>query len=269
MAGRLWGKPVFTSDAGGGGYGLHKFKDTRYLFTGHLHLSDFSRRHFGHAELKSARVIHGGVNPTKFSCDPESVHTGQVLFVGRLLPHKGINYLIEAVGSDIKLRIIGRPFRHAAAYGDLLMRMAENKQVSFETQRSDGELIEAYRTALCVVLPSVYTSVDGQQHVIPELLGLTLLEAMACGTPAICTNVASLPEVVEHGVTGFVVPPNDPAALRDRILWLQKHPEDAARMGRAARQRIVDRFSWDVAVQECLAAYAETLNQRNSNESSR
>ena len=69
---------------------------------------------------------------------------------------------------------------------------------------------------LCVVLPSVYRSAAGETKV-PELLGQTLLEGMACGLPAVCTRVASMPEVVDDGVTGFVVPPNDPTALGERL----------------------------------------------------
>ena len=133
--------------------------------------------------------------------------------------------------------------------------MAQGKQVTFDTHCSDVDLLNAYRSARCIVLPSVYESIDGQRHVIPELLGLTLLEAMACGTPAICTNVTSLPEIVEDGVSGFVVPPNDSAALRDRILWLRDNPVEAVRMGDAARKRAMDHFAWEIAVRECLAAY--------------
>ena len=54
----------------------------------------------------------------------------------------------------------------------------------------------------------------GHESKVPELLGQTLLEGMACGALAICTAVASMPEVVTDGETGFVVPPNDPAAMR-------------------------------------------------------
>ena len=74
---------------------------------------------------------------------------------------------------------------------------------------------------MCVVLPSVYRTDEGYETLVPELLGQTLLEGMACGTPAICTDVASMPEVVDHGVTGFVVPPNDPAGLGERLSWLR------------------------------------------------
>jgi len=259
VVGRLLGKPVLTTDAGAGGYGLHRLMNTRDLYAGHLHISEFSRRHFGHTDLSTARVIHGGIDPSRFNADPSFRRGGEVLFVGRLLPHKGIDYLIEAVGSDIPLRIIGRSFRHAAEYEQLLHRLAEGKQVSFNSRCSDAELVEAYQTALCIVLPSVYRSVDGQQHVIPELLGLTLLEGMASRAPAICTAVTSMPEIVEDGISGFVVPPNDPVALRERIVWLQDHPIEAARMGEAARRRAIEGFSWDLAVQECLSAYLEAV----------
>jgi glycosyltransferase involved in cell wall biosynthesis len=80
---------------------------------------------------------------------------------------------------------------------------------------------------------------------------------MACGIPAVCTDVASMPEVVENGVTGFVVPPNDPAALRAKLLWLRDHPAESAAMGRAGRERALSRFSWDRVVRECLAIYAQ------------
>jgi glycosyltransferase involved in cell wall biosynthesis len=90
---------------------------------------------------------------------------------------------------------------------------------------------------------------------VPELLGQTLLEGMACGAPTVCTDVASLPEVVDHGVTGFVVPANNPAALGERLRWLADHPAEAARLGAAGRRRVLERFTWPAVVQRCLAAY--------------
>jgi glycosyltransferase involved in cell wall biosynthesis len=95
----------------------------------------------------------------------------------------------------------------------------------------------------------------GGQTRVPELLGQTLLEGMACGAPAVCTAVASLPEVVEDGVSGFVVPPNDPAALRAALVRLRDDPAAAAAMGRAARRRVLDRFTWPAVVRRCLDAY--------------
>jgi glycosyltransferase involved in cell wall biosynthesis len=92
---------------------------------------------------------------------------------------------------------------------------------------------------------------------VPELLGQTLLEGMACGTPAICTNVASMPEVVEDGSTGFVVPPNDPSALREKLCWLREHSAEVNALGRAGRQRVLERFTWNNVVARCLDEYSK------------
>lgn len=67
--------------------------------------------------------------------------------------------------------------------------------------------------------------------------------------------MASLPEVVDHGVTGFVVPANDPSAIRDKLLWFRDHPDDARRMGAAGRQRVMQKFTWPKAVRRCLEIY--------------
>src|SRR5262249_799524 len=153
--------------------------------------------------------------------------------------------------------VIGRRWwKDDSRFQALLERLAEGKRVTFNDRCDDAGLVQAYRRALCVVLPSVYVTVFGERYRVPELLGQTLLEGMACGRPAICTAVGGMPEVVEDGVPGFVVPPNDPVALRDRIDWLSRHPAEAVAMGREARRRVVERFSWPQVVERCLAAYA-------------
>jgi len=248
-------KPIFSTDLGGGGYGLHRIVNVTRWYSGHLHISEFSRTNFGHRELPGARVVFGGVDPERFSPDHTVARSGAVLYVGRLLPHKGVNYLIQAMAAKTPLTIIGQPFPHAQRFQEDLLRLAEGKRVTFIKRCGDREIIEAYRRALCIVLPSVHTTVYGEYHPIPELLGQTLLEGMACGSPAICTNVTSLPEIVEDGVTGFVVPPNDSGALRDRIEWLRDHPSQARQMGLMARSRVVEKFSWQAAVSRCLEAY--------------
>ncbi len=251
-------RPIFSTWLGGGGIGLHTLVDTRHLYTGHLHISEFSRRIAGHQQLATARVIYGGVDTARFSpATGDASRTREVLFVGRLLPHKGINYLIEAVDRDTPLTIIGRRWwRRQRRFQALLQDLAAGKAVTFREDCDDEALVAAYRRALCVVLPSVYTTVFGERYRVPELLGQTLLEAMACGTPAICTAVGAMPEVVEDGVTGFIVPPNDPHALAERIRWLHAHPSEAAQMGRAGRARVLKRFTWEQVVDRCLDAYA-------------
>ncbi len=255
VLGRLLRKRVFVSDLGGRGWDISSYCSTDRWFHGHLHISEYSRKVFGQDRCSRARVIYGGVDANRFRPEPSLAKEDCVLFVGRLLPHKGVDYLIEAVPPDMRLEVIGQPYDQN--YYGLLKQLAENKQVVFWHDCDDTELIRSYQKAMCIVLPSVYKSVDGRETQIPELLGQTLLEGMACGLPAICTNVASMPEIVVDGVTGFVVPPNDPAALREKLIWLRDHPQEALKMGEAGRQRVLERFTWPAVVQRCLAAYRE------------
>ncbi len=127
--------------------------------------------------------------------------------------------------------------------------------MTFRHDCDDEALVHAYRRALCVVLPSVYTSCYGQTSKIPELLGQTLIEGMACGTAAICTNVASMPEVVEDTVTGFVVPANDPASMKAKLQYIRDNPSKAIELGIAGRQRIERLFTWEQVVERCFEAY--------------
>jgi glycosyltransferase involved in cell wall biosynthesis len=252
--GRGFGRKVFVSDLGGGGWDISAYLQTDRWFHAHLHISQYSRTLAGHAGWHRAHVIYGGVDTDRFAPDGSVPKEPLVVFVGRVMPHKGVNDLIEALPDGITLEVIGRPYhdRFLAA----LKQLSAGKSVVFRTNCDDAELVRAYRRAMCVVLPSVYRTMYGDETRVPELLGQTLLEGMACGTPAIGTDVASMPEVVVDGVTGFIVPPNDPAVLRTRLEWLRDHPDDVARMGRAGRERVLDAFTWPAVVRQCLEVYA-------------
>ena len=254
---RLSRKPVFVSDLGGGGWDVSAYVSTDRWYDGHLHISEYSRRCFGHSDNPAAHVILGGVDIEKFSPGESIKRDRTVVFVGRILPHKGINDLINALPPHLELEIIG----HAAdqRYLNDLHRLAWGKRVIFRHDCGDDTLIDAYRRALCVVLPSVYRTMYGHETRVPELLGQTLLEGMACGAPAICTDVASMSEIVEAGISGFVVGPGDPAALRQSIQWLAEHPVEAAAMGRAGRRRVAEKFTWPQVVKRCFDAYESVL----------
>jgi glycosyltransferase involved in cell wall biosynthesis len=250
---KLSGRRVFVSDLGGGGWDVSAYVSTDRWYNGHLHLSEYSRRVSGQEGKPGAHVIFGGVDTEKFSPDASVVRDQTVLFVGRLLPHKGVDDLIKALPQGTTLKIIGRPYDEK--YLEDLQHLAAGKQVTFIHDCDDAVLVEAYRKALCVVLPSVYKNMYGAETRVPELLGQTLLEGMACGTPLVCTDVASMPEVVEDGVTGFIVAPNNPIALGRKLEWLRDHPEEANQMGQAARHRVLEKFTWPKVVQRCLEIY--------------
>jgi glycosyltransferase involved in cell wall biosynthesis len=257
---RITGRGVFVSDLGGGGWDVSAYVSTDRWFHGHLHLSEYSRRIHGHATLARARVIGGGVDSSKFSPSQSVRRDGGALFVGRLLPHKGITDLIRGLPEGVPLTVVG-PVPEAAMK-ERLLTLSRGKAVTFLHGLDDEALVQEYRRAMCIVLPSVYRTDEGHTTVVPELLGQALLEGMACGAPAICTDVASMPEVVEHGATGFIVRPNDPATLGDRLAWLRAHPAEAASMGLAARRRVLAHFTWASTVNRCLDAYSAAVSDR-------
>lgn len=252
--GRLTRKRVFATDLGAGGWDIGNYIPTDSWFRAHLHISAYSRDVAQHAPGVKSRVIYGGVDISKFSPADETSRERAVLYVGRLLPHKGIDGLIEAMPSDVPLWVVGRESQ--GRYVEDLKRLAQGKRVEFLTHLDDAEIIDRYRRAACCVLPSVYRTMYGDETRVPELLGQTLLEAMACGTPAICTRVASMPEVVADGQSGFVVEPHRPELLRERISLLVHDLSLADKMGRAGRQRVLEQFTWPRVVERCLEAYS-------------
>lgn len=251
LYGRATGKRVLVTDVGGGAdVSLARLLPLERL----VHRFLFLTRH--HASLyptvaDRADVIYGGVDTTTFS--PGSAPRQlKVLFVGRLIPAKGVEYLIDAVEPSVPLTIVGRPYHRS--YHQALLRRARGRNVRFLTDADDGALANEYRTSLVTVLPSVRDSSFGD-HAVPSTLGLVLLESMACGTPVICTDVGPEPEIVQDGVTGFVVPPNDSTALARRLEALLTQPELADRMGQAGVADVSQRFTWDKTAERCLAAY--------------
>lgn len=93
----------------------------------------------------------------------------------------------------------------------------------------------------------------------PEAFGLTLVEAMAAGKPVIATRVGAVPEIVRHGIDGWLVPPEDPASLAEGILHLLKDRTEADRLGRQAQARAGEAFSLDRMAAEVEAVYQEVV----------
>ena len=125
------GRALFSSHLGGYGLGLHRLTAVDRFFDGHLHISEFSRQHSGHAALSNSRTILGGTDVATFRPPTEPTERREVVFVGRILPHKGLNYLVEAIDPDVSLAIVGRHWRHAGTFNQLLMKLAEGKRIRF------------------------------------------------------------------------------------------------------------------------------------------
>jgi glycosyltransferase involved in cell wall biosynthesis len=184
-----------------------------------------------------------------------------VLSVGRLTPHKGVDRLIQALPDGARLTVVGTgghdPRSPAREYPALLHRLASGRQVTFTGAVPDGELPAVHRRAAVFVLPTVKRDCYGRDFSTSELLGLSVLEAMASGTPVVASRLDALPEVVRDGETGFLVTPGDTEELHGRIAQLLSDRASAARMGARGRELVLERFSWEACAQRCLAAYEE------------
>jgi glycosyltransferase involved in cell wall biosynthesis len=233
------------------------------LFDRFLTVSAFSAR-----ELRlppdRTRLIYGGADPRRFAPDPAVSRRG-VLFVGRITPHKGVDRLIAALPPFAELLVAGSTGHDPAPperdYPVLLRRLAEGHRVRFLGPVGEQALPDLYRRAVVLVLPSVARTCYGRTVRVSELLGLAVIEAMASGTPVIASRIGGLPEVIEHGETGFLVEPGDVGELRERLIEVLSQPRLAARLGRKARELAEERFTWQACAERCLAAYTELMPQ--------
>jgi glycosyltransferase involved in cell wall biosynthesis len=233
LAAKLLGKPVCVTDHGGAASGLGRS-------LGVLDLADLVTcySHFGESLLNDCdtpvEVVPGGVDDDFFRPARRPESREGVLFVGRLLPHKGVDRLLAALPPELPLKICGQPYD--PDYVRHLRSLAAGKRVEFLLDQDDDQLRELYRNAIAVVLPSVYVDYYGHAHAWPELMGYSLLEGMACETPAICSRVGGMPEYVEHGVTGFIF--DELAELTTTLERLAGDPSLVAQIGNAGRQKV-------------------------------
>ncbi len=220
-------------------------------------------------------VIHNGIDTEEFRPDARDdalvrhgVDPGRpsVLFVGRVTRQKGLAHLLAAAPSiDPSAQLVlcaGAPDTPeiAAEIAALVdhVRAVRGNVVVIEEMVPRPELVQLLTHATVFVCPSIY-----------EPLGIVNLEAMACETAVVATATGGIPEVVEDGVTGTLVPfepgdpltrePDDPAAfaaaIAEHVNALLADPGGARQMGIAGRRRAIEAFSWGAIAQETLDLY--------------
>ena len=215
-----------------------------------------------HFRLPPGKVhkIPNGVDVEKFNLefDRESfrsryVSSGEriVLFVGRLTPQKGVEYLIKALPMilqshpEVKLVIVGDGWM-----SDDLKSLARStgrpEKIYFTGFLPEQDLIKTLLSADVLVIPSVY-----------EPFGIVALEGMAAGIPVVASNVDGLSEVVHHGRNGVLTYPADPKSIAwgvDRILSDRDY---AKRLVENAKREVFRKYSWDAIARETIKVYEE------------
>ncbi|MDG0790597.1 glycosyltransferase family 4 protein [Cohnella ginsengisoli] len=222
-------------------------------------------------------VVYPGVDPARFGRPTvretiRSAHGWQhrqiVLFAGRLIPLKGVHHLIAALPALIRrhpnvlLVIVGSPFygsSRTSAYSRKLLRMARpwRRYVHFEPYASHDQMPAWFSMADVAVVPSVRR----------EAFGLVNVEAMASGLPVVACRVGGMTEIVEDGVTGFLVDPRRlDAELPARISLLLEDEALRTRMGALGRERVVERFTWRHTAERWLAELYRDLEAAGEKE---
>ncbi|MEU0894470.1 glycogen synthase [Streptomyces massasporeus] len=214
-------------------------------------------------------VVHNGIDTTLYRPDHgtdalERIGLDRsrpyVLFVGRITRQKGVPHLLRAVRDiDPAAQVVlcaGAPDTPEIdqEFRELFAELSGVRDGVFWIPKMlpRPEVIQLLTHAALFVCPSVY-----------EPLGIVNLEAMACGTPVVASAVGGIPEVVDDGSTGLLVPPGDAfeAGLARAMDTVLGDPEAARRMGEAGRERAVGQFGWDAVARRTVRLYEEILKQ--------
>ncbi|HEY6457190.1 MAG TPA: glycosyltransferase family 4 protein, partial [Steroidobacteraceae bacterium] len=201
------------------------------------------------ADLRRFAPLAGGPAPHSFG--PKMIFACRQLF-----PRKGIRFLISAAAQlrarhpELRLVIAGDGFERA----DLETQARElgiGDVTTFLGWVANADLAQYFRACAVSVIPS-----------LEEGFGIPAAEAMGCEVPVVASDAGGLPEVVEHNVTGLVVPKGDAAALAAAIDTLLSDAPLRARMGKAGRARALARFDWSRSAEKFVALYQSLLDRQ-------
>jgi glycosyltransferase involved in cell wall biosynthesis len=207
-------------------------------------------------------VIPNGIDPSRLDVAVDVSETRRrynvfwkeqmILFVGRLTPQKGCEYLIRAMQYvlgkyNAKLVIVGDgPSR--GFLEDEARRLGLSGKVIFTGFLPDDEMIKLLKSADVLVVPSVY-----------EPFGIVALEGMAAGTPVVVSDIDGLSEIVKHEVNGIKVFPRDPYSIYWGIDRILSDPSLAESIRRRAREDVEKYFSWSAIAEKTLEVYKDLL----------
>jgi len=215
-------------------------------------------------------VVPNGVDCERFSpeVDGRAIRDGLALgdrpravFIGALTrwhTYKGLDTLLRAFSHlvrtvpDAALLVVGEG-ELRSRYERMAIDLGVRRDVFFAGDVDDSDLPRYYAASDFLVLPSKDRS---------EGFGLTILEANACGRPAIGSNVGGIPSVITHGDNGLLVPPCDPSSLCEAMRHLSMNVEERLRMGRNAR-RFAEKHDWSTVAAETQSVYQKVLTDLN------
>ena len=211
------------------------------------------------APAERIKLVFNGTDLRRFSPGEngkDERYGPHMIFACRqLFPRKGIRFLLEAAAElkpefpDIKIVLAGDGFERPEL-ARLAGELGIANDVTFLGWVPNAELPPYYRAAAVSVIPS-----------LEEGFGIPAAEAMGCEVAVVASDAGGLPEVVENGVTGLVVPRGDSRALAKAIGSLLADPERRRQMGQAGRERALRLFDWDRSAEQFEEIYREVASR--------
>ncbi len=238
-----------------------KLAAARFVIASTQYNKDYLRAQFPGIAEDKIQVIHHGVSLRDFRPGERESRDSlpMILAVAQFREKKGLPFLVEAChllkegGHKFACSIVGDgPQR--SMLESLISRYDLQDTVRLEGIVFQESLKDYYRRADILVLPSVVAR-DRDRDGIP----VTLIEAMAMGCPVVSTTVSGIPELVEHGRTGLLVPPGDARMLAEALLTLLQDERLRLEMGRASRAKVVTEFDLKESVDQVSALFAHEL----------
>lgn len=207
------------------------------------------------SEWGKMKVLPLGIETEKFcpAASPAEQAPFEILCVGRLVPDKGQKILIAAMdrlvraNENVVLRVVGDGPDRTELEQEAAKRSLE-RNVFFEGNVNQDQILDYYRKAGAFALAS-----------FAEGVPVVLMEAMAMEIPCVSTVVAGIPELIENGKSGTLVPPGDEQALADAIMRFLKDPGLRKRIGAEGRRRVVEKYSLEKNMREKAAYFLEQL----------
>jgi len=255
-------KPLVLTDHGGGWYTLGRLLP-RTRLRGVSALAAVSRaslEDLAWALNRPHEILYGGGDHILRS-DSTAVRIDRrgsdFLFVGRLLPHKGIHLLIEALPPGRSLTVCGPS--NLPDYLQLLRVAAAGKDIRFIIAISDEQLRGLYETTSYTVLPSVHDAF-GRHYRRPELLGLTLLESASLGIPCVGSGLGGSAEVLEMLGMPTWEGATDPAIIERFLSQLPPARSVAYRQLKNTVHTGSKQFAWDAVAARCMRVYERLLS---------
>ena len=204
---------------------------------------------------KKISVVYNGMDPTIFyPIKGVKKKKNSLIFVGNVEDRKkGISYMLKALTmtrNKVHLTIVDGGAPNRKYVPSWISRFGLNSMITFTGKIPLAELIRLYSETEIALSPSIY-----------EGFGFPAAEAMACELPVITSTGGALPEVVgEHMKTGYFVPTRDARAIAEGIDFLIDNPDVRRRIGKAARERVLNVFTWQNAAHELVKIYEEAIN---------